>query len=84
MPLQEKTTVYRYIVGILTFIVTSLILYLDEEKADRHTPMSGYLFLFSMVCLQAYLFTEKEARNLAKKWVFNLLHIEECIVDVAQ
>jgi hypothetical protein len=84
MPLQEKTTVYRYIVGILTFIVTSLILYLDEEKADRHTPMSGYLFLFSMVCLQAYLFTEKEARNMAKKWVYNLLHIEECIIDVAQ
>ena len=78
LPVQSKMSIKRYLLlslGFLIFLAPAV--YFNKPNTTNRLQLPGHFFLFSHSLLLTYRFLEEEARNTAKRYLFNLFHIEE-------
>jgi hypothetical protein len=77
---QRTNSLQRYLVGSLGLLICLVMsVVFGEQKIPNYRPIliNGYIFLFSFDIILAYFISATEVSIIIRRYIFNLLKIEE-------
>jgi len=77
---QRTSSLQRYILGALGLfivLIVSVALNSQSGRTTRPTSTTSYMALFAFDFFLFYLMTEKDVRAGIRRYIFNLLHIDD-------